>query len=87
MKTIEELYKEIAESKELQEELKNVSEEELEAFLKKHSCDATAKEFADYVKSQAEGEIADEDATVIAGGSPNYIPLICIKDPDVQKLV
>ena len=70
MKTIEELYKEIQASK-LQEVLKALSEEELDAFLKKHGCEATAKEFADYVK-QAEGEIGDKAAETVAGGVPLY---------------
>ena len=68
MKTIEEFYKEIAGSKELQEELKVLTEEALGKFLKKHNCEATAKEFEDYTKLQAEGEISDEDAGVVAGG-------------------
>ena len=69
MKTIEEFYKEIAGSKELQEELKVLTEEALGEFLKKHNCEATAKVFADYAKLQAEGEISDEDAETAGGGA------------------
>lgn len=69
MKTIEEFYKEIAGSKELQEELKALNEEILGAFLKKHDCQATAKEFEDYAKAQQEGEIQDDDAEAAAGGA------------------
>ena len=69
MKTIEEFYKEIACSKELKEELKKLSDEALGEFLKKHNCEATAKEFADYAKTQTEGEIGDMDAEAATGGS------------------
>lgn len=69
MKTMEELYKEILESKELWEELKVLTEEALGEFLRKHDCEATAKEFADYAKSQAEGEIGDMDAEAATGGA------------------
>ena len=68
MKTMEELYKEILESKELWEELKVLTEEALGEFLKKHNCKATAKEFSDYAKLQEEGEIQDNDAEEAVGG-------------------
>ena len=42
MKTIEVFYKEIAGSKELQDEVKGLTEDELGAFLRKHDCPATA---------------------------------------------
>lgn len=54
MKTVEEFYREIAESKELQEELKAASDEMMKAFLKKHGCDASVKDFAAFVRSQDE---------------------------------
>ena len=69
MKTIEEFYKEIAGSKELQEELKKLSDEALGEFLKKHNCEATAKELSDFVKSQTEGEIGDVDVEAATGGA------------------
>ena len=68
MKTAEAFYKEIANSKELQEELQAVSAETLGAFLSKHECNATADEFAAYIKAQAEGEIDDADVADVAGG-------------------
>ena len=68
MKTIEELYKEIAGSPELQAELKDTSDDMLGAFLKKHGCDADAKEFTEFVRSQSEGEIDDDEAVAVAGG-------------------
>ncbi len=68
MKTVEEFYREIAESKELQEELKAASDEMMKAVLKKHGCDASVKDFAAFVRSQDEGEIEDNDAEEIAGG-------------------
>ena len=72
MKTVGEFYKEISDSKELQEELKNASEEMLEAFLKKHDCNASVRDFTEFVNSQKEGEIEDKDAEAIAGGAPMY---------------
>lgn len=72
MKTAEEFYKEIADSKELQEELKNASNEMLEAFLRKHGCDASGKAFAAFVDAHREGAIDDEDAQTVAGGIPIF---------------
>lgn len=72
MKSIEDFYKEISDSKELQEELKNASDGMLEEFLKKHNCNGSAKEFTAFARSQNEGEIEDEDAEAIAGGAPMY---------------
>ena len=72
MKTIEEFYKEIAGSKELQEELKVLTEEALGEFLRKHDCEATAKEFSDYTRSLTEGELTDDDAQTAAGGYPLF---------------
>ena len=68
MKTIEEFYKEIVDSSELQNELKAASDEMLTAFLKKHGCDADVKEFTEFVKAQSEGEIEDDVAAAAAGG-------------------
>ena len=69
MKTVKEFYKEFASSKELQEELKAASDEMLETFLKKHGCNATAKDFTAFVKAQNEGEIEDADAALASGGA------------------
>ena len=68
MKTVEALYKEIAESKELQNELKAASDEMLKAFMKKHDCDASVEDFTEYAKSQEEGEMEDNDVEAIVGG-------------------
>lgn len=68
MKTLEEFIKEIESSEELKEELKSAYEEALGAFLQKHGCEATAKEFSDFVRSQEEGEICDGDVETVAGG-------------------
>ena len=68
MKTIEEFYQEIAGSKELQKELKIMTEKALADFLRKHDCEGMAKEFIDFVKTHKEGEISDEDVGVVAGG-------------------
>ena len=72
MKTIEELYKEITNSEELKQELKTLTEEALSEFLKKHDCEATAKEFSDYARSLTEGELTDDDAQTAAGGYPLF---------------
>ncbi len=66
MKTVEEFYKEISDTKALQDELKNVSEEMLGAFLKKHECEASAEEFVEFLKAQSEGAIEDEDVEGMA---------------------
>ncbi|MBR4721038.1 MAG: hypothetical protein IK057_04685 [Clostridia bacterium] len=81
MKTMEEFYKEMAGSKELQKELKNTYEEMLKTFLKKHDCNASVKDFLAYVEAQKEGEIRDGDAQAVAGGIPlfsQYHPQISI---------
>ena len=75
MKTVEEFYKEFASSKELQEELKAASDEMLETFLKKHGCNATAKDFTTFIRSKTEGEIEDNEAATAVGGAwgrPGY---------------
>ena len=72
MKTIEEFYKEIAVSKELQEEWKKTSDEMLEVFLKKHDCSASVKDFTEYVNARREGEIEDEIVQAVAGGVPLF---------------
>ena len=68
MKTTEEFYREIIASTVLQEELKAASDEMLGAFLTKHGCDSTAKDFIAFVRSQDEGEIEDNDVEAIVGG-------------------
>ena len=75
MKTLEALFKEIVASKELQKELASIGKEkiaEIEAFLKKHDCAASAQEFADFLKkqkkSQSDGELADDIAEAVTGG-------------------
>ena len=68
MKTVEEFYKEIRGSKELQEELYSLKEKTLGDFLKKHDCGGTAKEFTDFARSQEEGEIEDSEVEAASGG-------------------
>ena len=72
MKTVEEFYKEIVVSKELQEELKNASDEMLKAFLTKHGCEADVEKFLQLASESPEGEIKDEDAAAIPGGGGVY---------------
>ena len=75
MKTVEELFKEIDTSKDLQNEITSIGKgqfAELEAFLKKHDCEASAEEFIEFLKKQkpskAEGELTDDDVDAVAGG-------------------
>lgn len=72
MKTLEDLLKEISTSDELQNELTSMKKgqyAEIEAFLKKHDCSASAEEFVNYLKSSLEGEIGDDEASAAAGGT------------------
>ena len=75
MKTVEELFREIGASKDLQKELTSIGKgqyAEIGAFLKKHDCAASAEDFVNYLKShkktQAEGELSDDTAENVAGG-------------------
>ena len=74
MKTAAEFIKEIGASEDLQRELVSIGKAyaEIEAFLKKHDCGASAREFIDFLidqkKSQPEGEIGDDEANAVAGG-------------------
>ena len=75
MKTVEELFKEIDASKDLQKEHTSIGKgqfAEIGAFLKKHDCDASAEEFIDFLKSQkksrTDGEIGDDDVEAVDGG-------------------
>ena len=72
MKSMEEFCKEIAGSKELQQELKKTSFKEMEEFLREHDCEANVNDFIAYVEAQNEGEIDDEVAKTIAGGIPMF---------------
>ena len=70
MKTVEELYKEINTSEELQKVVSTIKGKEAMAeFLKQHGCEASVEEFLKFVKAQTEGEISDEDAGAAAGGA------------------
>ena len=69
MKTVEEFVKEINESKELQKAIGEIKDKaSFEAFLKDHDCDATADDFAKFVRSNSEGEISDDAAGDVSGG-------------------
>ncbi|MBO4429541.1 MAG: hypothetical protein J5832_06260 [Clostridia bacterium] len=72
MKTLDEFIKEINGSKELQEELKNAKDiDAVNAFLKKHDCDATAEKLSEYIKSQKNDgarELSDDEVSEVAGG-------------------
>ena len=87
MKTAEEFYREISESKELQEELKEVSDKMLEEFLKKHGCDATAKDFTAYARSVSEGELEDDGAGEVVGGGGIYYRSIPLREKDIKPVL
>ena len=73
MKTINDFYKELIGSAVLQDELKAINDEDtLASFLIKHGCSASAKEFADFIQSQNEGEITDDATKNVAGGFTPY---------------
>ena len=73
MKTLEEFVKEISGSEELRNEIKAIgNDDELEAFLKKHDCAASVREYKDYAASVREGELTDDAAEAAAGGYWTY---------------
>ncbi len=75
MKTLEEFIKEIESSEALLNEIKTItSDDEFAAFLKKHDCGASVKEYLDYVASANEGEIGDDEAEAASGGYPGGYP-------------
>ena len=71
MKTIEAFIKEIEGSAELQTALKEIKDKDaLAAFLKKNDVDGTIEDFGKAIKAktEAEGELSDDDAEAVAGG-------------------
>ena len=69
MKTINDFYQELMGSEALQYELKAIKDEDaLASFLIQHGCNASAKEFIDFIQSQSDGELTDDDANGVAGG-------------------
>ena len=69
MKTVEELYKEISASEELQKTVSEIRDNAvLAVFLKEHDCEASVDDFVRFAKSQSEGEIEDESAEAATGG-------------------
>ena len=71
MKTIEAFIKEIEGSAELQAALKEIKDKDaLAAFLKKNDVDGTVEDFGKAIKAktEAEGELSDDDAEAVAGG-------------------
>lgn len=70
MKTIETFIKEIEGSEALQTEIKAIRDKDaLAEYLKKNDCGFTVDEFAAYIKPDDEGELSDDDAEAVAGGS------------------
>ena len=68
MKTIEEFIREIEGSEALQKELEAITDKDAaSAFLKKYDCDGSVEDFANALSG--EGEITDENADAVAGGS------------------
>ena len=71
MKTIEAFIKEIEGSAELQAALKEIKDKDaLAEFLKKNDVDGTVEDFGKAIKAktEAEGELSDDDAEAVAGG-------------------
>ena len=71
MKTIEAFIKEIEGSAELQAALKEIKDKDaLAAFLRKNDVDGTVEDFGKAIKAktEAEGELSDDDAEAVAGG-------------------
>ena len=72
MKTIEAFIKEIEGSAELQTALKEIKDKDaLAAFLKKNDVEGTVEDFGKAIQAQAEaeGELSDDDAEAVAGGT------------------
>ena len=72
MKTIQDFIKEIEGSAALQDELKAIKDKDaLAAFLKKNDVEGTVEDFGKAIqaKAEAEGELSDDDAEAVAGGS------------------
>ncbi len=72
MKTIEAFIKEIEGSEALKNEIKAIKDKDaLAAFLKKYDVDGTVEDFGKAIqaKNGAEGEISDDAAEAVAGGS------------------
>ena len=72
MKTIEAFIKEIEGSAALQDELKSIKDKDaLAAFLKKYDVEGTVEDFGKAIqaKADAEGELSDDDAEAVAGGT------------------
>jgi len=96
MKTLETLMEEIKGSEEMQKEFWALnSKETMDAFFKKHDCDAVTEDFAAFMQAayekfkaeQAEGEISDDAAEAVAGGGVkdfllHIIPFITMDDFD-----
>jgi hypothetical protein len=72
MKTIEAFIKEIEGSDALKNELKAIKDKDaLAAFLKKYDVEGTVEDFGKAIQAQAEaeGELADDAAEAVAGGT------------------
>ena len=88
MKTIEDLIREIGVSEDMQKELASIGKGQyarIAAFLKKHDCSASAEEFVGCLKSIAEGEIGDDEASLAAGG--RSVPLFPEDEPPLPPEV
>ena len=70
MKTDEALNKRKSRFKGTAGEIEKRLPEMPEAILKKHGCNASVEDPAEYASSQNEGEIGDKDAASVAGGYP-----------------
>ncbi len=71
MKTLEELYKEVISNASLKKEFVSLKEEkEVENFLKRNGCEASAKEAKEFLND--ERHLEDDELDHVAGGTCYY---------------
>ncbi len=75
MKTIEQFYNEIIESKQLAKQLEEaVKSQKLDEFFKENEVEGTAEQFKAYVleREKNSGELSDEELDAVVGGTFNF---------------
>ena len=86
MKTIEEFYKELEGSEELQKDLaQRADKAALEAFFKDNGCGFTAEEYLDHLSSLKEGELSDDESEAVAGGFDFFSQFPMYKCPKCDR--
>ena len=70
MKTIQELFNEISQDKDLKAQALALKPEEVIDFAAKHGCTTDLKGLEDFFKSKIKnGEVSDEDLALVTGGA------------------